>query len=108
MKKILAATAIGMNTIKKLVSGLAMAFAMLGGTSGSRSSSSVPMLILVSCLAHAGDGRRRSSSGASFARDGNHELSTAFGNDTRCDEEIDYRGLAALAIGLIRSASRFG
>ena len=31
MKKILAATAIGMNTIKKLVAGLAMAFAMLGG-----------------------------------------------------------------------------
>jgi nucleoid-associated protein Lsr2 len=33
MKKILAATAIGMNTIKKLVAGLAMAFAMLGGGS---------------------------------------------------------------------------
>ena len=37
MKKILAATAIGMNTIKKLVAGLAMAFAMLGGGFKARS-----------------------------------------------------------------------
>ena len=34
IKNILAATAIGMNTIKKLVAGQAMAFAMLGGTLG--------------------------------------------------------------------------
>ena len=91
IKNILAATAIGMNTIKKLVAGQAMAFAMLGGTLGEP---------FVQPAAHADPGQLctpmtvgdRSESGAVSPAMVTTSSPPPSATTSGCNEEADLRG----------------